>query len=347
MTAGTVLRTDVARHPTVTSRYLNAILDFAGTLGFTRRALVQHAGLDAADLLDDDARHPIDALPRLLRSGMTLGADPAFALHFGQHVPCDQVSLAAPLGRSASTVTEALQQVNRYAPLSMDFPALRGTDRYRFETDRHGLWMRDMRPPDAWPEITELVFARMVLGIRRVQQRDVVRAVHVTHAAPAHVAEYDAAFGVPVQFGTSRNAILLDPRYLDTVLVPAPVHVTRILAAHADGQLATLTAQRTCRGRLESALRPVLHTGDVGIARLAQSLAMSRQTLYRRLKAEGVTYEQVLESLRRDVAMEALRDPTVSVRAVATRVGFSDPAAFSRAFKRWTGRSPSVVQQAR
>ncbi len=344
MIAGTVLAPDVGRVPTVSTTYLQGVVDFALTRGIARRALLLRAGVSDADLEAVDARHPVEHLIALLRAGAFLARDPAFALHFGQYVPCDQVSLAAPLGRSAKNVVEALALVNRYTPLSLNFPALNGEDRYSFARDSAGLWMSDNRPADAWPEITELVFSRMVQGIRRVQHTDVVRAVYVRHAAPAHSSTYAAIFGVPVHFASGRNAILLDPSYESTALVPGPAHVTRVLARHADAQLLALAQQRSCRGRLEAELRAVLHTGNVSIAQIARRMAMSRQTLYRRLKAEGVTYEQVLEALRCEVATSALRDGAVPVREAAMRAGFADPAAFSRAFKRWTGRSPSGVR---
>ena len=73
---------------------------------------------------------------------------------------------------------------------------------------------------------------------------------------------------------------------------------------------------------------------------LARALACSRQTLYRRLRAEGVTFEALLDRVRRRLAMRLLRDEKASVKDTAYRLGFADPAAFSRAFKRWTGSSP-------
>lgn len=352
MIAGTIVAPDIVapdmtRNPTTSTTYLQGVVDFATTRGIERRALLLRAGLNEADLDALDARHPTDRLIALLRAGAQLERDDAFALHFGQYVPCDQVSLAAPLGRSARNVSEALQLVNRYTPLSIDFPALGGADRYRFARDAAGLWLCDDRPADVWPEITELVFSRMVQGIRRVQRTDVVRAVYVRHAAPAHAAMYESIFAVPVHFATGRNAILLDPSYEFTELVPGPAHVTRVLARHADAQLVAMEQQRSCRGRLEAELRAVLHTGNVSITHTARRMAMSRQTLYRRLKAEGVTYEQVLETLRRDIATTALEQGAASVRESALRVGFADPAAFSRAFKRWTGRSPSELARRR
>ena len=84
----------------------------------------------------------------------------------------------------------------------------------------------------------------------------------------------------------------------------------------------------------------MLHTGEVSMEAIAAKIGGSRQTLYRKLRAEGVTFEQVLDDLRRKMALDYLQARKVSVNETAYLVGFSDPAAFSRAFKRWTGISP-------
>jgi AraC-like DNA-binding protein len=97
------------------------------------------------------------------------------------------------------------------------------------------------------------------------------------------------------------------------------------------------------RAEVETRLEPLLASGEVGIERLARDLGYSRQTLYRRLKAEGITYEQLLDGLRKRLALRFMRDG-LSVKDAAYRLGFSDPAAFSRAFKRWTGTSPSDMR---
>ena len=73
---------------------------------------------------------------------------------------------------------------------------------------------------------------------------------------------------------------------------------------------------------------------------VARDLGVSRHTLYRRLKAEGATFETVLDGLRHRLALRLVRDQGLSVKEAAWRLGFSDPTAFSRAFKRWTGTSP-------
>ena len=98
------------------------------------------------------------------------------------------------------------------------------------------------------------------------------------------------------------------------------------------------------RREVEQQLERLLETGDANLDRVASDLGLSRQTLYRRLKAEGTTFEEVLDGLRRKLALRYVRGEGVSAKEAAYRLGFSDPAAFSRAFKRWTGRSPSEMR---
>lgn len=92
--------------------------------------------------------------------------------------------------------------------------------------------------------------------------------------------------------------------------------------------------------QVERTLEPLLASGTVRIDEVARELGLSRQTLYRRLKAEGTTFERLRDRLRRRVALRLIRNEGVAVKEAAWRLGFSDPASFSRAFKRWTGKSP-------
>jgi AraC-like DNA-binding protein len=79
---------------------------------------------------------------------------------------------------------------------------------------------------------------------------------------------------------------------------------------------------------------------------VARALGCGRQTLYRRLRDEGTSFEALVEEVRRRLAKRLLRDPKVSVKEVGYRLGFAEPAAFSRAFKRWTGKSPAAWRPA-
>lgn len=92
--------------------------------------------------------------------------------------------------------------------------------------------------------------------------------------------------------------------------------------------------------QVERTLEPLLASGPVRIDEVARELGLSRQTLYRRLKAEGTTFATLLDRLRCRLALRLIRREGLPVKEAAWRLGFSDPASFSRAFKRWTGKSP-------
>ena len=123
-----------------------------------------------------------------------------------------------------------------------------------------------------------------------------------------------------------------------------PRYVFGILSEHALALLRGLEATDTMRGRVESLLMPILHTGEAGIEPVAARLGISRQTLFRRLREEGTSFERLLDELRHKLAVHYLSGRKVSVTETAYLVGFSDPAAFSRAFKRWTGKSPRAMR---
>ncbi len=86
---------------------------------------------------------------------------------------------------------------------------------------------------------------------------------------------------------------------------------------------------------------PILHTGDANIDTIASKMGLNSHTLFLLLKAEDATFEKVLDDLRHKMALDYMNGKKVSVDETAYLVGFSDAAAFSRAFKRWTGLSPS------
>jgi AraC-like DNA-binding protein len=167
-----------------------------------------------------------------------------------------------------------------------------------------------------------------------------VQAVQVTHPDPGYRAEYDRIFRAPVTFGCERNALRINEAWATARIALMPRYVFGVLSERAEALLKSLEGAQTTRGRVESLLMPILHTGQASMDTVAGRLGLSRQTLFRKLKAEGVTFEKVLDELRHNLALHYLSGRKVSVNETAYLVGFSDPAAFSRAFKRWTGSSP-------
>jgi AraC-like DNA-binding protein len=177
---------------------------------------------------------------------------------------------------------------------------------------------------------------------RLLGDKQFAKAIHVTHLAPAYRAEYDRIFRVPVVFESDKNAFLVDDALLTYRAPIASRQASEILSAHAEALLDRLEKSKSTRGRVESLLVRSLPTGEVSMDTITRKLGLSRQTLFRRLRAEGVTFEKVLDELRYKMALRYLGREKASVNETAHLVGFSEPAAFSRAFKRWTGSSPRM-----
>jgi AraC-like DNA-binding protein len=131
----------------------------------------------------------------------------------------------------------------------------------------------------------------------------------------------------------------MDEAFLAFRQPPPDSYTAHALRKHADGLLERLDASQTTRGRVERIVTPLLRSG-VNIERVASELGVSRQTLLRRLKSEGTTFERTVDELRKTLALHQLTQRRLPVKRVAHELGFSEPAAFSRAFRRWTGYSP-------
>ena len=331
--------------PTVGAGYVRALADFAEGRGAERAKLLQAARLSARSLDDADARLPFAAYQAVMRTAISLCGDPALALHFGADLALSEISIVGLIGEAAATMGDALVQINRYGRLVVEVDGIGEGPRFDVQPGPGGLWLVDRRAhPNAFPELTESTFARTICGPRRFGLAQVAQAVHVTHPRPAHWREYERVLGAPVTFDAPWNAYRVDPGLASYPLARQPRFVFGALSEHAEALLATLEKSKTLRGRIENLLLPSLHTGAANIDAIARELAVSRQTLYRKLKAEGATFAEVLEELRHKMALHYLRGRKVSVNETAYLVGFSEPAAFSRAFKRWTGKSPKEVR---
>jgi AraC-like DNA-binding protein len=332
---------------TVAAGYASALIAFAVSRGAEAGALYRAAGLAPEALKDFDARVPFDRYKGLMRAAIALTGDDAFALEYGAGTDFRKFSVVGLIAHASTTMAEALAQMNRYSRLVIEVDGVAEGPRFANVMRDGGMWLEDLRAnPNDFPELTETTWSRFIVG-SRLNFPDHVFALEatVTHSAPAHRAAYERIWKVPVTFGAERNAIRMNPLWPTLRINTENRYAFGVLTERADALLDSLRQSDSVKSAVEKELLSLLHTGDVAIARIASAMGMSRQTLYRRLKAEGVTYESVLDDLRQRMALDYLGARRVSVNETAYLVGFSDPAAFSRAFKRWTGRSPREARR--
>ncbi|AMO68817.1 AraC family transcriptional regulator [gamma proteobacterium BDW918] len=158
----------------------------------------------------------------------------------------------------------------------------------------------------------------------------------------ARVAKYQQLFGCPVYYGQLRDEFVFDTRYLSYPLVHNERTLKDFLRA-APYPLMVMSGSRD-DGSLVARVRAMIghdfSQGFPSFERITAALNMSAPTLRRRLKKEGTTFQQLKDECRRDAAMAYLGNSELSINAVAALMGFTDPSAFHRCFKKWTAMTP-------
>jgi AraC-like DNA-binding protein len=349
MTAG-FTDTAIISNPTVSAGLPKAFLDFAVSKGANRQTLLERSQICTDELIEQDNRIPLAKYMELIKSGIELCRDPALSLLFGEKVRLQDISIVGLIGETSETTGDAYHQLNRYGRLMLDENNGKVSDLLQLVFEKGNVWLKHNSPIYTEnPLLTESAFARSICGGREIFGPDHVfttrypKEIHFTHPEPSYRAEYDRIFGVPLIFGSKMNALLMDEEFLSIKLPRSNRYVFGVLSQHATDLLKSLENSKTTRGRVESLLLPILHTGDTRIELIAKKLGCSRQTLFRKLKAEDTTFEKILDELRHKLALHYLSEKKVSVNETAYLIGFSEPAAFSRAFKRWTGFSPGTI----
>jgi AraC-like DNA-binding protein len=165
---------------------------------------------------------------------------------------------------------------------------------------------------------------------------------------PENTNEYDRTFPfATLCFGAPFDGFVFATDYLDARVPGADSTMHVLFCQHLDQQMEHLVRRQTFAAAIRGiAVRDLLHTTP-SAAGVAKQLGISVRTLNRRLEGEGTSFRNVLDQLRQELALRYVGTPDMPLGEVASRLSFSHPEAFYRAFKRWTGESPLAYRRAR
>jgi AraC-like DNA-binding protein len=150
-------------------------------------------------------------------------------------------------------------------------------------------------------------------------------------------------FRAPVRFDSDESAVIFERRWLDRPLPPVDPPARQQVEAEVRAQRDLILADLP--GTVRRMLRKQLLLGQCSMHHVAEQMGMHRRTLDRQLQRHGVHYSDLLESVKRDVAEQLLRDTDMQVHHVAESLHFSSAANFATAFRRWTGVTPSKFRR--
>lgn len=323
-----------------------AVVGFAATAGVPPPTLLAAAGLSPTLLTGPDADLLHSQELRLWHEAAQLTGDPDFGLHLAEWtVDCseDLFDVLAFALRSCATLGDHYRLAERYIRLVHQGIFVKLDEEHDVARLSHG-HLQEPRVQPRHP--VEGMLALLLLQGRRCIGEDFApRAVHFTHAQPERVSEHERIFQAPVYYGCPRNELVLDRALLLRSQRQAEPRLLAMLDRQLAGLLAEIPEQHSIQDAVRRCMMNQLPERTPGISTVAAKLHMSPRSLQRRLHSEGTSFALVLSDLRRDLALRYLQDARIAIGEVGFLLGFSEVAAFHRAFKRWTGRTPAQYRR--
>jgi AraC-like DNA-binding protein len=169
--------------------------------------------------------------------------------------------------------------------------------------------------------------------------------IRLVHGRSGGFSEVEKFFGCKIEFGAETDQIIFDKRAAQLPLVGSDPYLNEILLQYCEAALAQRQSNvSSLRVSVENAITPLLPHGKARLDAVARKFGMSRRTLARRLMAEGLSFNEILNQLRSDLAKLYLRERTLSISQIAWLVGFQGVGAFSHGCRRWTGMNPKSIR---
>ncbi len=180
-----------------------------------------------------------------------------------------------------------------------------------------------------------LMLARELVGPEFRPQR-----LELGYPAPPYATHYDDLFGCEIRFNQAQHAMIVDHRWLELPFASYNPVTSRQALSLCQAQIAALPLRGETTAAVERQLRPRLRENPQ-MTDVAAALHLSERTLRRQLAEEGTSFSLVHDRVRTERALELLQDPDLTIATVGGQIGFNDVREFRRAFKRWTGHTPS------
>lgn len=325
-----------ARRPRVIAAWTNGMLLSAERAGLDIKVLLAGAGLSEVDLEDRDA--PVDFQRHLhmvheivrLQPGVSTG------LRTGMTATVARFGVLGNVLRYARDLRGALTDYIRFQRLVTDVTtwSVTQTPTYQLALTVHPLL-------DSVPSAIEAQMATLIAVGRQLTGSPLIpNEVAFRHRPNSDPAEHQRFFGCRVIFGAEQNHLRLEARLLELPLTSAHELAHRHFISSVEAVLSSDTGmQQTSEEVRQYVVRNLQH-GPPRREEVARSLGTTSRTMLRHLEQEGQTFEKILDSSRRDLALSYVADHRLAAFEIAGLLGYTEPSAFFRAFRRWTGESP-------
>lgn len=324
-----------------------AVIAYGATLGIPHAELIAISGVAPDDLRDPDTLVDYESLIRLWDVLLERFPDRPLGLDYASYLSPHTLGVLGYALTHCRQLGDALKLYARHCRLA---------DPYLIVTLEHGdgcsrvAFTHEPRV-EAMAEPMEMMLAAANFAARRLNAgAPPPTEVCFRHAQRHALERYDEVFGgAPVRFEAGWTGVSFSSDALSLPIHGADPRVGKYLREQVAAMERTLSPAPVT-APLDAQVREVIDTGlvqgEVDQAHVAKTLGLSARSLQRGLQALNTSFSEQLDEVRRSRALELLRQPQVSVREVAFMLGYSDPRAFYRGFRRWTGQTPAEHRRA-
>lgn len=318
---------------------IGVLIDSLAASGVPAAQGLAGSGIDAAALHDAAALVSVRQLLAVCANVQRLAPDPGLALRCGMRTRITHFGMYGYALLASTTARHAIDFAIKYRALASPLIGLR----FGLDGDEAVWSFDDVLGLDTTSALFRFVF-EFQLGTQLALHRDLLGAAlaptraRASYPAPPHAALYSDQLGCPVAFDAGANELRFDIAWLDHPLAFANTITASVVQQTCDRLLAELHDAAGLAGRVATLLLQAPGR-FLDIEAVSERLHLTSRTLRRRLQLEGSSYQQVLDGVRRQLAIDYLRDTSMSTDDIAAQLGFSDAANFRHAFKRWTGHS--------
>jgi AraC-like DNA-binding protein len=313
---------------------------YAQEHGVSRSELFHAAGLDEHRLADPDERIPLSKIVAAWRAIIERVPDPTLGLRLSRGVRVRDLGLVGYAMANSAHIGDALERLARY------FRIINESVECRISKTARGVCINVQAHPslDGMRHPVDARLAAILNICREMSGAKIVPVqVEFSYGRPPDLTEYRAAFGsTKLLVGRRQGSLTLRATDLALPVVARDVTLGRYLDLAAEQVLRSLEHRGgSFAGTVARAVWPTMSAGAPSLERTAVLLGVSTRTLQRRLGEEGTAFAKVTDALRHELALSLLHDRRLAVNEVAFLLGYAEPSAFYRAFRRWHGVSPS------
>jgi AraC-like DNA-binding protein len=338
----------MSTHEPSDSRTLTIHISYVGAVGLhlSRRGhnpapLYARIGLTTAAVDDGQVRVPLRDFFTLLDAAAQHAHDPHLGLHVYERFDFADLGVLGFALLSSKDVGAALRVLMRYGAVFQD-----GDEgQLLLERNYAHMWYRVNAPELALSRHDcDMSTAFTLFFLRKVLDPNWTPvAVQLQHPQPAAalLGEYQRVFGCPLTFGAATNQITLPRRVLDAPIRSSDKRLFDIIERNLRLLQEQTRLENSLAQKVEAAIAESLSTGPPRLEQIARALNLSTGTLQSQLLARELKFNELLDKVRRELAMRLLATTERSLAEVTYLLGYSDESAFNRAFRRWIGRTPN------